>query len=153
MAQSSITLSVWDYDSETGTFKCPGTEIDELNFVAENAKMAALFLAVNAVSKGVIYKDVRTFAAEQISGTPPGDDTAQRENKWLCRLTEATTFRKLKLEIPCADTSKLDVNSKGQMDKSGQAYLDLKAAIEAYYVSDRNLTVTLGDVIFVGRNL
>jgi len=153
MGNSRATFSVWDYDKETGTFSCPGVEIDEVNFVAQNALIAALFLAVGDVSKGQIYKDVRVFDEGLISGTPPGDDTAQRENKWLVRLTEADTWRKLKMEIPCADTGLLDVNSKGQMDKSDAKYIALKAAIEAYYLSDRDKAVTVGDVIFVGRNL
>lgn len=115
--------------------------------------MAAFYLAAADVSLGVIYKDRRVFDEALITGTPPSSDAAQRENKWLVKMVEADTYRNLRMEIPCADTSLLDVNSKGQMDKSGAEYIALKAAIEDLYLSDRDKAVVVGDVIFVGRNL
>jgi hypothetical protein len=153
MAQGRLTLSFWDYDKETSTVTVPSLEIDETTLVAQNALMAAFFLAVGDMSLGQIYKDVRVFEESQVSGTPPSATAAQRESKWLVRMTEADTYRKLTMEIPCADTALLDADNRGAADPANADVIAFVSALEDLYLSDRDKAITVDEIIFVGRNL
>lgn len=147
------SLALWDYDKEPSTVTIPVIEIDEVNLVAQDALMDAFLAAVDGVSLNVVFKDTRIFKADQISGTPPGSRSAQREKKWLVQMSGDTSYKAYTMEIPGADLLQLDDQAKGKMDVEHAAYIALKAAIEAMYYGDAGESVTVGDVIFVGRNL
>lgn len=146
-------LTLWDYDKESSTVTLPTVEIDETNLVAQEAFMDTFVTAVDGVSLGVIYKDVRTFKDDQIAGTPPASKEAQREKKWLVRMTGDTSFKPYTMTIPGADLALLDDQAKGKMDTSDPAYTLIKAAIENFYYGDAGESVTVQEIVFVGRNL
>lgn len=152
MAIGSLVLSFWDYDKEVGTVKVPFASYDETTFVAAQAELDALRAAINGVTLGVNWKETRVLSEELIPGTPPNDPTCQREVKWLVRMTEADTMRSLRLEIPMADYALLNPTNKGKMLITSGAGQTLKNAIEASYVSDREKTVTVDEIVLVGRN-
>lgn len=146
-------LSLWDYDKESAGVTIPTVEIDATNLVAQSAFMDTFIVAVDAVSLGVIYKDVRTFVDDQIAGTPPIDKLAQREKKWLVRMTGNTSFKPYTMTIPGADLSLLDDQNKGNMDSGHASYSLIESAIENFYYGDGGEGVTVQEIIFVGRNL
>lgn len=149
-----FTLSVWDYDKESSTVSVPTVEIDETNLVAQNAAMATLYLAINAVCLGTIFKDVRTFEVNTYAGVAPNDRDAQREKKWVVKMRGDVTHKPYTMEIPCADLSLLDAEQRGSMDHDLTAYTDLVAAIEALYIPEFGDTaVIVEDIVFAGRNL
>lgn len=153
MAVGALVLSFWDYDKENGTVKVPFATYDETTFVAAQAELDALRAAINGVTLGVNWKETRVLSEELIPGTPPNDKTCQREIRWLVRMTEATSLRPLTLTIPMADYSLLDPNNRGKMLITSGNGLTLKNAIEASYVSDRELQVTVDEIVMVGRNV
>lgn len=153
MAKGQYVVSLWDYDKEPTTVTVPTIVIDETTLVVQSAFMDTFLSAVQGVTIGVVYKETRTFEIDTIAGTPPGDNLAQRENKWLVQMTDDVTFDALVMTIGTADLSLLDDQNRGVMDKTNPAYTAIKLAIENFYVSKAGNGVTVGDLVFVGRNL
>lgn len=152
MANSFLVLSFWDYDKENGVCRVPGAVPTEETFDAFNTEFDTLRAAINGVTLGVNWKEVRILEEVLISGTPPNDKAAQRELKWLVRMTEDGTFKHPTFTIPMADVDLLDEANKGRLDLSAGAGLALKNSVEATYVTENGHTVTVDEVVLVGRN-
>lgn len=153
MAKGQFVASLWDYDKENTTVTIPTVVIDETNLVLQSGYMDTFLTALAGVTIGAIYKETRTFEIDQIASAPPDDNLAQRENKWLVQMTDDVTFDALTMTIGTADLSLLDDQNRGVMDKTDPAYTAIKLAIENFYVSKAGNAVTVGDLVFVGRNL
>jgi len=153
---ASLVLTYVDWEGEGSAVKVPGLTISAANHDAQVALMATLKSAVNAVTECELVNERRVAYDARTSGAARASaKSAQRERKWLVRMTEATDYRKLTLEIPGADLSLLDDgDTAGKLDITtalapGTA---LKDAIEAYYKSDRGYGVTVDEIVHVGRN-
>lgn len=73
---------------------------------------------------------------------------AQRENKFLVRMTE-TGGRRTNREIPCADLSLLA--GSDELSLASGAGLTLKTAIEQHTLGPSGLAVVVNSIKFVGR--
>jgi len=151
-----LVLSFIDHDGEASAVTVPGLALSAGNIAAQTVLMDDLVAALIAVQEGVAWQDTRVANINRLSGAAIApEESAQRERKWLVRMTEATDFRKLTFEIPCALMSLLRTGTRrGEMDISTALSPGavLKAAIEAYYRSDRGYAVTVDEIIHVGRN-
>jgi hypothetical protein len=151
-----LQLTYLDYDSEKSRVRFDGVTITAANLEAQFLLQDAIVDAIAGVSLCTHMTTERIASVGNIGATPPTDDAAQRENKWLIMMHDAVTLRKFRHEIPGADTSLLADGAPGSrkyMDPEGAEYLALKAAIEDYAKSPAGNAVVVDYAMYVGRSL
>lgn len=158
---SRLVQTFADYGSqskpngETATVQLWVTTVIAGNYAAEQAKHAALFLALNDVTVGTSGSEIKrtTVVSDVIQASGPNSSPlSQRENKWLLRYHDAND-NKFQAEVPCADLSILATNSEF-MSTADPKWTALKTAFEAVVVSPIDQSaVTLDSAQFVGRRL
>lgn len=140
-------------EPETSTMAIPVTTLTPANVAAQITLANNLQTAIAAVTLGNFLKSESTYARNLLGVGPAASNLAQRENKWLMRYHDNTTFQKFQVSVGTADLSLLPDGSEflDLEDTEGAA---LKTAFEAVVVSpaDSTHTVTLDSVQFVGRN-
>lgn len=124
------------------------------NVAAQQALIATLESAQNAIILGTEVKTDLSFARVKNGASRPANVLAQRENKWVVRYHDATTFQKFRVELPTADLSLLPLNSD---------FVDISTGLMGTYVTafeavakspaDPTHSVVVDSVQFVGRNL
>lgn len=132
----------------------PIREITAATYDAVTADAQDLRIALDALILGNVFKDDTIAQRVQIAAeTPAASALAQRENKWLCRYHDNTSFDNYTVSFGTADLTKLMANSEF-VDLSLGEGAAFKAAFEAVVVSpaDDTHTVTLDSMQFVGRN-
>lgn len=151
--RSKLVLSYYDYSKETSPVGVYGAEIDAANFDAQATLMDNLKAAIEAVTLCTLIKDTRTHSEETYPKTQPTSPYAQREAKWLVSYTDdADPVGDGSFEIPGPDLTLL-VAADGQfMNLTAGAGLALKTAIQAFYRSKLENTVTVTTIQHVGRN-
>lgn len=150
---SRLNLSFVDFDGETSTASVRGEVVTAGNFTAMDALSDAIVAAIDGVSVGTLYKDQRILSETETPKTLPALAWAQRETKWLVRYTDDVDSNgDGSFEIPAADLTLLLTGSKNLNIASG-AGLALVAALEAGMVSRLGNTVTIVNVVHVGRNI
>lgn len=140
-------------EPETSTWSVAVTTATPANVADLETAFGTLMTAIQAVSLGNNQKKEIVYARTILGATPAASTAAQRENKWLCRYHDNTTFKKFVVSLPCADLTKL-VSGSEFLVLTGGAGATLKTAFEAVVVSpdDASHSVTLDSVQFVGRN-
>lgn len=140
-------------EPETTTLSVPIITLTPANVAATITLAGNLSAAIAGVTLGNILKNETKYAANQLAVGPAASNLAQRENKWLVRYHDETTFQKFQASIGTADLSLLPANSEF-LDITAGAGLALKDAFEAVVVSpaDASHTVAVDSVQFVGRN-
>jgi len=143
-----------DYDGETSSFGFRIAEITAANQVAQHALRVALTAGVNGICLGNGIKHVEANVDALLNQDPATDPLAQRENKWLVQFSDDVTGKKYKVELPCADLTKLDPNNRKSAEIGDAAEVDaFVTAFEAYALSQDGNAVTVTGITFVGRNL
>lgn len=141
-------------EPETTSSEVPIITLTPANVAATATLAGNLKTALASLVIGRFVKDTLTYD-RAINGAqiPATDPLAQRENKWLCRYHDATTFQKASVSFGTADLSKHMDNSEFVDLATGDGAA-LKTAFEALVVSpyDATHTVVLDSVQFVGRN-
>jgi len=141
-------------EPETTSFQVPTITLTPGNVAANVALMGTLASTVAAITLGSFQNNNITYARNLLGVGPAASNLAQRENKWLVRYHDATTYQKFQVSIGTADISLLpdhdeflDLADAGV----GQAF---KEAFEAIVVSPANSSnsVVVDSVQFVGRN-
>lgn len=130
------------------------TTLTPANVAATATLCGNLKTALAALVLGRFIKDELTYTRELLGAQIPATDPlAQRENKWLCRYHDATTFERFQVSFPTADLSKHMTNSEF-VDLSAGDGAAFKTAFEAVVVppTDSSHTVVLDSMQFVGRN-
>lgn len=153
MSNGYLNLSFVDHDAEVSTAKFRGPVVTDVNYAAVDAEMDALLSAVDDISLCSITKDQRVFEETKSDPTPPSDQNAQRERKWLVRYRDTVNYKLFTKEIPGADLSLLDSVRKGYMDIASGAGATFVSAFEAYQVSEYGNPVEVVEIAHVGRNL
>jgi len=148
---SSYSRTYIDYSKEKATARINTVQLTAANYAAQAALLATLATTMDALSLGEPCKRTTIIEAINLGETPPADDDAQRERKWLVRYEHAATHQVYKMEIPCADVSLLQVNSD-MADLTKQAWLDFIAAFEAVATAPDGNVVVFLDAQKVGRN-
>jgi len=140
-------------EPETTTMSVPIITLTPANVAATETLTGNLATAIAAIVLGANNKRELTYNVTQFEKIPAASPLAQRENKWLLRYHDATTFQKATVSIGTADLTELAGNSEFLVITAG-AGLALKTAFEAVVVSpyDASHTVILDSVQFVGRN-
>lgn len=139
---------------ETASMEVPVTTITPANQAAVVTAWGNLLTAFAGVVLGRFVKNTLTLARD-VTGAqiPATDPLAQRENKWLCRYHDATTFQNYVASLPTADLS-LHIANSEFVDLTAGAGLAVKTAWEAVVVSpsDASHATVLDSMQFVGRN-
>lgn len=139
---------------ESASMEVPITTITPANQAATVTAWGNLLTAFAGVTLGRYIKNTLTLARD-VTGAqiPATDPLAQRENKWLCRYHDATTFEQFVASLPTADLS-LHIANSEFVDLTAGAGLAVKTAWEAVVVSpsDAAHAVVLDSMQFVGRN-
>jgi len=140
-------------EPETTTLSVPVITLTPGNAAATVTLMGNLSAAIAAITLGNFLKNEVTYAANRLGIGPAASTLAQRENKWLIRYHDATTYQKFQSSIGTADLSLLPDNEEF-LDISADEGLALKTAFEAVVVSpaDAAHTVVVDSIQFVGRN-
>jgi hypothetical protein len=152
MGFARLNMTYRDYDNEGAQVSFRGPEFTQLTFDQQVALQDDIVTAVEATSLGNLVRDIRIAKETSPGSGPSANSQAQREMKWLVRMVDDTTGRTVNVSIPCPDFSLLLPNSD-KMDPASAAYVNLKAAVEAYHQSIEGNSVTVIDVVLVGRNL
>lgn len=140
-------------EPESASIRLPIAELSAANLVANLVLVAALRTAMDAIVIGVDAKQEITLKTDIFSRNRAASTLAQRENKWLLRYHDATTFQKYQASLPTADLTFLPDGSEF-LDLAVDEGADLKTAFEAIVVSPGNGSnaVVLDSAQFVGRN-
>lgn len=146
-----VTLTYEDYTGEVSPVRFLAQAMTAANHDAQVANAAALADAIATITRGLKTKVTQGNVNDILVGTND-DPEAQREEKWLGFYLDGTTGKEWRFELPCALMSKLDPNSRHQIDMTDADVIAFKAAFEAYVRSPDGNTVTLQRMIHVGRN-
>lgn len=160
LPSSGYSLTVGDHtlrangQPETSTFSVPIITLTPANVAATATLTGNLQTALAAITIGVFQKTALQYSAGLLGSTPAASPLAQRENKWLMRYHDATSFQKFQVSIGTADLTLVDGNTEFIDLASPGAGQNLKTAFEAVVVSpaDAAHSVILDSVQFVGRN-
>ncbi len=147
-----FTLSLVDYSKERSSAGMHLPAYTVVNFTAQETAVGTLKTALLAVTLMNEVTDTRVVDVAKTAIAYPASVEAQREKKWLVRASDDVTGKPVQFEVPGADLSLLLTNSD-VMDISAGAGATLVTAIEAIVTSDVGNAVTVGDIIYVGRNL
>jgi hypothetical protein len=151
-AKGELHLSYLDYDGETGKTRLHWTAITAANFDAQNTLRTNLVTAIAGICNGVLAH--WSFGnADSPAATPPADQTAQRELRWLVQYHDNSTLKKYKAEIPCPDMAVLDDNDRAHAEIGDGDVVDaFVTAFEAGVISDAGNAITVDEITLVGRN-
>lgn len=146
-----------DFSNEKSNWSVAIVDLTAANVVAQQALIATLVAAVDAIVLTSAIKTELVFDRQGFGGgTPPTDPLAQRENKWLVRYVGDATFKVFTTEIPGADLTMLSTDPQTDFaDLTGTEMAAFVAAFEAVVRSpeDPTETVTVRNIQFVGRRL
>lgn len=153
-------FSYRDYDGEPSNTSVNIVELDGTNFDAQVALINTLRTSMNGLTL-VISEKVQIADTVFAATVPVLDNLAQREIKWAVIVADVNNNRYKAMEIPIADLSILENNSK-YIVKGGsvaiadvtnaakvQAFID---AFEAVALDRFGQTLQVWDVYQVGRN-
>lgn len=138
---------------ESTSMQIPVATLTPANVAAQITLANNLQTALAAIVLGTFAKSESTYARNLLGTTPAASPLAQRENKWLMRYHDATTFQKFQVSIGTADLTLVSGNTEF-LDLTADEGLALKTAFEAVVVSPADSThaTILDSVQFVGRN-
>lgn len=140
-------------EPETTSFNVPVITLTPANVAATVTLMGNLASAIAAVTLGNFLKNEVQYARNLLAVGPAASNLAQRENKWLMRYHDATTYQKFQVSVGTADLSILPNNEEFLDLADAGVGAALKTAFEAVVVSpaDASHSVVLDSVQFVGR--
>ena len=152
MSESNFVVTVHDYDGEKSLTTFRNEEIDGDNIDEVEGLFSDLLDGLNGVSLGLVVKTGRLGKVTRPASGNAASYLAQRQNKWLVRMTDDVTGRPCSLSIAAPDLSLLVPNSN-LMDISAGAGLALVSAVEAGHLSVEGNAVSVVVVVYVGRNV
>lgn len=152
-----VVFSFADYTGEVSSVTIPIADLTAANIDGWMTDLVDLMGKLEAIQRGKLLKyEVVAKTSPQGVGKASSQE-AQREEKWLVRYYDGTTFERATFEVPCADlTLQLDGHP-------GYAYLQgtgtPDAAVTAF-VNDFQTTIkgpggnasVIESIVHVGRN-
>lgn len=158
-------ITLMDYDRELTTFQFRTGNIDPLTLDGTLTEIDALVTATDNITLGTIVEHSLRVYTQRVGNTPPSDQNAQRERKWLVYYEDSTEFldvaetienqgykKIFTTEIGTADLSKLAANSDTVLLTQTQIAA-WKTAFEAIAKSPYGGAITVLKIQAVGRNL
>lgn len=156
--KSFYNLSENDYGGERTTTQYGIPELTELNLPVVMPALGALKSAHDGITLGVMVQDELIFARNKTaaSNVKATSKQAQRENKWLIRYFDVTTFAQFVLEVGCADLTLLQTDGDRVNLTEGSvpagAWAAYKLAFETVVDTPDGNDAELIEAIYVGRN-
>jgi hypothetical protein len=153
MALGQYVLSFKDFSKETGRTRLNMDALTAGNFVAQNALLDTLQSAILGITLGSLSTDERISQITTVNSTPPTDENAQRERKWLVAYKDTVSEAIYRNEIP---TAALTGNLQAGSDEANLAATDMAtfvAAFEAVVVSPDENPVEILYIKHVGKRL
>jgi len=163
--EQKLSLTYMDYGGEKSSATFYGDELTAANFDAAIAEADALVTAVNNITIGkLVRREDGVDTDVEADMYPPTDKDAQRESKLAVYYIGTVTGHRGSLEIPTFDLSKLANNTeRPAKDPATGEYTDaqIQAFVDAFElfqimpdpISGGGQTVTVVDLVYVGRNL
>lgn len=159
---SFLTVTYLDFSNERSTVGVNIPLVTAANFAATATLINDLVIAAADIIGGVINGRTLTIPASS-SGTIPGDEEAQREEKWLIGYTDTLANlaagvpnpyygKRFTTELP---TAELSAHLTPRSDYADLAEADIAAfvtAFEAIARSPAGGSVSVDYMKFVGRN-
>lgn len=150
---AEMRLSVRDYAKKLGKTTLRFATVTAANHDAVNTGMTAVRNAIDAVVVGVIAREDRVMAANEISAANPTDKDAQRGAKWLVSYADLNNpLGSGSFEIPCPDSTFKATNSN-DMDLESTEGAALVEALEDNLVSRLGNPIQVTKVTFVTRSI
>lgn len=151
--EGRFSASRKDYDGESSSYGVRVAAITAANFDAQHTLRVALTGAISNICGGTVQQNTEANV-DVISNQPSNDPLDQRENKWLVTYHEtANPLVFYRLELPCADLTKLDPDDRKHAHIGDAGDVDgFVTAFEAYALSPNGNAVTVDEITFVGRN-
>lgn len=148
------TFTILDYSEEKSPVSFSFGGVTALNIAGFLTQFGALRTALTNIITGVVQKEKWVGDDTVLDNTPPTDQNAQIELKWLLTYEGATTKKKFRQEIPTPDTSKLVVGT----DLADMTDTDIAAYVTAFETiakspDDDTEGVNVLDMRLVGRNI
>lgn len=152
MAVSQHSRTYLDYSNEKSTLMFSVPALTAGNFVAVNADITDIGLAIADLTLGAFAGFRTTSAFSSSNPTAPTDPYAQRELKWLVNYRDATTGNLYSVEIPAADLTGNLLAGTDQADLASTDWAAFVTAFEAGAVSPVGNAVEVTTAYVVGRN-
>lgn len=151
VAVDQYSATFIDRDSEKST-----TQVNVGQFADNPAYQAArdaFETAISNVTNGTRFRREATLAELVASSSPPNNNSF-REDKWLLRVEDNSTFKRYSFTVATADPSTVTlIAGTDKVDLTVGAGLALKTAVEAFVVSPAGNAITLVEAVYVGRNI
>jgi hypothetical protein len=149
------TITYVDYNGEKSSVKFRTVPIDgaAVDWDAEEAKRTAVATAISNITLGLLASDA-FVQGNVVSLLSAASNAAQREKKWLVQYHDTVTLRRFVMEIPCADTSKLDPDDRANAHIGDGLVVDaFVSAFQANAKTPDGGTPIVDEITFVGRNV
>ena len=145
---SLFSITQVDKDGETATLSVRGVTLTAGNITAEVAKAAAIRAAIEAVS--LLPTKAETLLAIDTGYSPalPTDPYAERGIKFLVKGVD-TFGNPQRFHISGAAKALAGLMIGENMDLTSTEGAALKAALDAFWVSNAGLVVTTQEVVYV----
>jgi len=148
----AMILTTLDYEGEVSTVTFPCPDMTSANITALITAGDALAVAFAAITACVVIKKQYVAKISPLSAERRSSDAeAEREQKWLNRYYDGTTFERYTLTTPGSKMEDKDPDRLGFALLSDTEIAAYKTAFEAFVQPGGN-AVTLEEMEWVGRN-
>lgn len=150
---SKLNLTYYDFSKESSSVGIRMADVNAGNFAAQTGLADDIVDAIQAVTLTTKIKDQRIHAETEFAKIKPASPYAQREAKWLVKYADTVTPNgDGSFEIPGPDLTLL-ASSGDVMDLTSVEGAALVAALEAGMRSRAGNTITVTEIVHVGRNI
>jgi len=150
---SPASITFIDAKRQKGSFSCWGTLLTAANFTAQRALFATLITKTLVLTLGIEVANYYGYETLFLENLPA--NTAVRQNKFLVRYRDNTTYQKLTATIPTADLSQVTllVGAKDNIALTTPAAVtEWITAFQAFAKNpNTGNAVTVTGLSFVGR--
>lgn len=146
-----FSCSLTDYDNEHANVGFAIPVLTAANFDAQQTLMNTFIAALMDMVLGNRWKNSQ--AIEVLNNiTPATDQAAQVELKWLVQYHDGTTLKRYSIEVPTANTARLDPNDRAHAEIGDGAEVDAFIdALEAYGKTPDGNAIVVDEITLVGR--
>lgn len=152
---ANFWLTYRDYDGETSTVTINTAVIDgaAVDWDTKEAGREAIADAIADITLGIRASEGFT-QKNVVSLLKASSQTAQRELKWVVFYHDTTTLKPYRLELPCADPSKLDPNDRANAEIGDAGVVDaFITAFQTYAVTPDGNSPIVDEITLAGRNV
>ena len=148
-------FTMLDYSNEKSRVEVYNGAITAASIAGFLTNFGALRTAIEGITRGVVQQEAWVGDRTVISNTPPTDENAQRELKWLVVYSGATSHKLFQVAIPTADPTGRLVPGTDLADLTDTEMAAFVTAFEtlARTPDSDTETVNVEQIRLVGRNI